>query len=392
MKMPIRFLERSSWFVMVLLVSTPSFPARASNRMQIEILHPSLGETIDSLKNGQYNIFGRIPGFSAGRLYKTGDQQYRLHLIRNREGRAQMRILEMSLRAVDDFRSKTVRYIQEVDREKQPPDDPVFPIDGSIWNERYLTQKVVLRDGNEILGILVHAKRDTLTVKTPGGLSIPIPDSNIQKIGELRREIHQGQWVRFDPNGSRLFFAPTGRSLNPGSGYFADYYVFFPTLAVGITDFLSLSGGVSLFPGLRTQLFYFAPKITMGVSTNAGISTGFLTLSIPEEKAYTLGYAVTTFGSERRGITLGAGMPVNRDSDRHGILLVGGESQISNSAKVITENWIFLGNGSTVLMSGGIRFFSDRLTVDLALVTVNEMWEEGFPFIPYVDFAVFFGK
>ena len=34
----------------------------------------------------------------------------------------------------------------------------------------------------------------------------------------------------------------------------------------------------------------------------------------------------------------------------------------------------------------------ERLSVDLALITTQEAFKgDGFPFIPYVDFAVFFG-
>jgi hypothetical protein len=42
-----------------------------------------------------------------------------------------------------------------------------------------------------------------------------------------------------DPNYSRLLFAPTGRPLKKGDGYFSDYEVLFPGLAVGLTDHVS---------------------------------------------------------------------------------------------------------------------------------------------------------
>jgi len=73
-KMPIHVSEPAAGFVAVLFAFVSFFPACASDPMTAEILHPGLGVTIDSLKNDRYNIFGRIPGFSAGRLYKTGNR------------------------------------------------------------------------------------------------------------------------------------------------------------------------------------------------------------------------------------------------------------------------------------------------------------------------------
>jgi hypothetical protein len=87
------------------------------------------------------------------------------------------------------------------------------------------------------------------------------------------------------------------------------------------------------------------------------------------------------------------GLPLTSDTDKNLLLLIGGETQVSNSAKLITENWIFTGGDGTILFSGGIRFFGETLAVDLALITTAEAFEgHGFPFIPWVDFSVFFGK
>ncbi|NUM78245.1 hypothetical protein HUU40_28120, partial [candidate division KSB1 bacterium] len=58
-------------------------------------------------------------------------------------------------------------------------------------------------------------------------------------------------------------------------------------------------------------------------------------------------------------------------------------------------NWIFTGTDEPqVLFSGGVRFFGERLAVDLALFSSEEFFEadSGFPFVPWVDFSVFFGR
>jgi len=119
----------------------------------------------------------------------------------------------------------------------------------------------------------------------------------------------------------------------------------------------------------------------------------YLTLT-KEDGSLKLFYAVTTIGDDRSAITLGAGVPIVADAEEGGfILLAGAERQISNSVKLISENWIISAEETAVLFSGGVRFFGDRLAADIALMTMKEAFEEGgFPFIPWVDFSVFFGK
>jgi len=46
-------------------------------------------------------------------------------------------------------------------------------------------------------------------------------------------------------------FAPTGRPLGKGDGYFSNHYVVFPGVTYGITDHVSVAGGVSVVPAVR---------------------------------------------------------------------------------------------------------------------------------------------
>lgn len=45
-----------------------------------------------------------------------------------------------------------------------------------------------------------------------------------------------------DPNPTRLFFGPTGRSVKKGEGYVGVYGLFLPFVQVGITDRISIGG------------------------------------------------------------------------------------------------------------------------------------------------------
>ena len=357
------------------------------------MFHPKLGESVDSLANDTYNLFGGRPGFSWSKLYRTGTDRYSLHISSDTPEGIQLLIVGLSRSDGETMLGRIGERVSAVEAGARPTDQPVFLIKDPGPEDNRRPCKILLHDGSMLLGSFVDSRPDTLTVRTLGGLVFEIPDSSITGVTALPAGYGTGRWSATDPNQSRLFFAPTGRKLKPGSLYFADYYVLFPTLAAGITDHFSITGGVSLIPAADRQAYYVAPKWTFEVSANTGIAAGCMVLKIPEEKALELVYASGTHGNDVRSVTLGIGVPFNRDARGNIILVAGGETQVSNRIKLITENWIITGPGGFGLFSGGVRFFGERLSVDLALIAVRELLEEnGFPFIPYVDFAVFFGR
>ena len=376
--------------VMMLLISTFT---RAQQAVKPDpVFHSSLEAIIDAQENSRYNIFGDIPGFTAARLEKESKTSAAILIMRNFEDRAQVIFFDLP---ATSFAQLRINLANRVESEDEGFEFALLPIDEAQWQEKSTHKKVILRDGSQLLGTLIKAQGDTLVIQTHGGIDIPVPSVNIVNVSASGGEPVYGQFYRIDPNTSRLFFAPTGRHLKAGSGYFADYMVFFPTAAFGITNNFSFAGGMSLIPGADSQLFYVMPKLTFELSETAGIGTGLMYMRVPEEgEGFTLGYGVATFGSPTGGVTFGAGTALGSNAGDVFILLLGGETQVSNSAKLITENWIFVGDNETFsALSGGVRFFGDRMAVDLAFITSPEAWGEGgFPFMPWVDFSVFWGK
>ncbi|RPH89482.1 MAG: hypothetical protein EHM72_03290 [Calditrichaeota bacterium] len=354
--------------------------------------HDSLGIMIDSQENHRFHLFQDFGGFTAAKVYSIDDNDYQLHLLRNSRIGAQMIIQNLTAESFTLLCNQISIRMHDVNAGKIS-DVPVLTAADRQWADSSVTKKVTLRDGSRLFVLLQRAISDTLVVQTWGGISIKIPDQQIAEVISLREQALAGGFYRTDPNTSRLFFAPTGKRLDAKKGYFADYYVFLPTLAYGVTDVISLSGGFSILPGADEQIVYFAPKLTWEISPNLGLAAGVLYLGVPEQKDLQLAYSVVTYGGDSKSMTLGAGVPFGGGTPPGFILMIGGESQVSNSVKLISENWILSGDDTNVVFSGGVRFFGERLAVDLALLTVDEMLHEnGFPFIPWVDFSVFFGK
>ncbi len=247
--------------------------------------------------------------------------------------------------------------------------------------------RITLSDDSEIMGTIISSSDTQLVFLSLAGIEMKVPTLQIKEIETLSGKLQDGVFHKTDPNRTRLFFAPTGRMLKQGKGYFSIYELFFPSLAIGITDFLSISGGMSLFPGAEEQIFYVAPKIGFETSNNFSIGAGFLYLGIPDEDAAGILYTVATVGNDRNAFTFGGGLGLSEgEFSQKPVLMLGGELTLSNSVKILTENWIFTSKNSHPLVSLGIRFFGEHIAGDFGLIFPTGVNIEGFPGIPWVGF------
>ena len=388
MKFWLRTLARAGFLP---LLFTARMMVAQTPSQKVLPLHPELGDLIDAEENDRYRIVGPVAGLHAIRLHEYKANAFRLHILASPGGQPTLRLVPLSAVQKSQLTLQLDRRIRTLASSKEPPGAFLLELKPSKA-ERPAAREFILYDGTTIHGTLIAIRGDTLIVRTPAGLQIPVPDALVQNVRSIYGEIKQGRFRRLDPNQTRLFFAPTGRPLQKGAGYFADYYIFFPTVAYGVSDNLSLSGGMSLIPGASSQLLYFAPRFAKRINDRVSAAMGMLYMAIPEGgDDVTLGYVVSTFGGAESAMTFGLGIPLQQNASGS-MLLLGGELQISNNVKLISENWIFLGRDAVLLFSGGVRFFGRRLAVDLALIGSDEFSaEEGFPFVPWVDFSVFFG-
>ncbi|MCX6142276.1 MAG: hypothetical protein NTZ35_03560 [Ignavibacteriales bacterium] len=253
--------------------------------------------------------------------------------------------------------------------------------------------RLLLIDGSEIVGTILKEDSAQVEFQSVSKISMLVPRNQIKTIVPLRGSVVDGEFRRSDPNYTRLFFAPTGRALKNGQGYFSAYEIFFPFVAIGIGDIVTLAGGMSLIPGASNQIFYFAPKITPLHLQNFDLSAGVLYINALGSGFSGGGivYGVGTYGSSDHALTVGLGWGfAGGEIANKPILLLGGELRLSNSIKLISENWIPPGT-DLVVYSFGFRFFGENLAADLGFFRPSKMETGGFPFIPWIGFAYNFG-
>ena len=251
------------------------------------------------------------------------------------------------------------------------------------------SQQVVLtlRDGSSLVGRVLEVTPTTVRFRSAIGES-SIPRESVVSVRNAgTMTARRGEYWPEDPSRTRLFFAPTGRMLRKGEGYFSDAYIFFPSFQGGLSDMFTLGGGMSIIPGISIdeQLFYLTPKVGVVASDKLNIAVGALVVGAGEfdDGPVGLAYGVSTFGGEDASATVGAGFGFSRGSTSQALLMAGGSVRTSRNIAFVTENYVYTGDGSAFLLSGGLRFMSgEKLAVDLAAFIVTDA---DFP-VPYLAF------
>lgn len=262
---------------------------------------------------------------------------------------------------------------------------------------------VHLTDGSTLIGRIVSEDERRLKVVTRSGVEVEVERRLVASIDDASKAAPAAEP---EPvlDETRLFLAPTGRPLRKGSGYFSDHLIFLPGVAYGVTDNITLAGGVSVVPGLGfdEQAIFFTPKVGARFGDRAAVSVGglYMRAGVGDDGGHvSIGYAVGTWGTPEHSLTAGIGLGQagdNDDYDRYDddsarpMLMIGGATRLSKRLSLISENWIFP-DGDFQLLSAGLRFRGDRLTVDLAFFTFEELIDEGgLPAVPWLSFSYHF--
>lgn len=235
--------------------------------------------------------------------------------------------------------------------------------------------QIRLADGSVLYGRVVSDQGGTVTVETQGGATVQLRRDQIVDITPMRGRVVNGEVWGEDPHATRLFFGPTARSIPQGKGYFGVYELFFPFVSYGVTDRFTISGGTPIAPEIIGRVFYVAPKFEVLRTPAASVAVGALALFATEEAldgSVGLLYGVGTFGNPDRAVTAGVTVPFIAGGDNSEIgsepaFMIGGEARLTRRTKFITENYVFPSEGGGALVSGGVRFFGERLSADFGL-------------------------
>jgi len=258
---------------------------------------------------------------------------------------------------------------------------------------------VETRDGSVIQGIYVGQSEGGIILRTESAGEIVIPNAQIKstKIVEEDR-MRDGEYWFENPNATRYLFGPSAFSLKKGEAYYQNTYLVLNSFNVGITDHFTLGGGfelISTFTG--SPGFYITPKATFEIKEKWRAGGGILYANVLGEDidfgGLGMAYGITTYGNADDNATLGAGYGfVDGEFSSKPFITLSGMKRISRRVALVSENWLVPADNYYGILSYGVRFMGERITVDLAFLNNREISNEIAIGIPYLDFVVKFGR
>ncbi|MBA3641522.1 MAG: hypothetical protein H0W53_20070 [Acidobacteria bacterium] len=258
---------------------------------------------------------------------------------------------------------------------------PVTPVSASSGEVEM--HELLLKDGSRLFGRIERENDQEVVFRTQSGATITASRNEIVSLKVVKGRLERGEFVRADVHRSRLFFAPTGRSLEKGQVSVGVFEFLAPFVQVGVTDNFSIGGGTPLVFGIEDfdRPFWITPKYRVLNTGKVQAAVGVLhVFDTSEGNSAGIAYGVGTFGSSDNALTVGGGVAYSGDS-RGGIAMIGGERRVHRNMKLITENYIWQDGGG--ILSGGIRFMGERLSADLALaIPIGEAL--AFPVVNFV--------
>ena len=234
-------------------------------------------------------------------------------------------------------------------------------------------QIVELKSGSIYYGRIIEIQSDSIEFKT-NETQFMILISNIKNIQTISKDKSKsGEYWYSDRNQSRLFFSPTGKTLPKGDAYLIDYYLFFPAFSYGVTDQITIGGGISLFPGIsmNEQLYYFTPKVGLIQFENYSFAVSAFIFQFPKEtEEFGFIFGMNTYQKDRLQLTGGIGYGYyDGDLSDNVAVIVGFNYRMSEQVAFLSENWFIPGDNDPVV-SYGLRFIGEKIAVDLGLFTL----------------------
>lgn len=279
-----------------------------------------------------------------------------------------------------------------------------------------LTHVLLLADGSTLVGKLISRDSSVVRFETNGGV-FTVPVARVKELRELTPSEVRGDEYWFpDANETRLFFAPTGRMLKKGDGYYSNTYLLLQNFVGAPSDQFTFGGGFSIVPSdnfIANNIYYVTPKVGVYNTPKANFAVGALLGVFPGSdfnngpETFGILYGVGTRGGPEASMTagLGYGFANGRMQDRP-LIMLGGSVRTARRISLVTENYALWTrepeltctntgcvetghrNDFNGLLSYGLRFMGEKISVDFALL--NATAEFIFPGIPYIAFGIKF--
>ncbi len=172
------------------------------------------------------------------------------------------------------------------------------------------THELVLRDGSRMYGTIEREDDVEVVFRTQAGALVTVRRADIASLEKITGGILNGEFLPASSNATRLFFAPTGRSLKKGQKSLGVYEMIAPFFQYGVTDRFSIGGGTPLMFGIdeSERPFWITPKLQVFETPSTQVAVGVLHGFSMNSNGGGIGYVVGTRGSVLGSVTIGGGL------------------------------------------------------------------------------------
>lgn len=261
--------------------------------------------------------------------------------------------------------------------------------------------RVELLDGSVFVGRMVDSTDTRIRLLTNSGTSVDVDSRSMTRITPVSAsELHQGKYWFPNPNATRYLFAPSAFSLKRGEGYYQNTYIVLNSFNVGVTDNITIGGGFELtsllIKGSGGPIFFLTPKVSIPVNDRFRAAAGVLYVNVPDlfsnqRSGGGIAYGVGTFGTPNSNFSAGLGWGfIQGDFSTNPVVTLSGMHRVSRKVALVTENWLIPAEGYYGIYSYGVRFFGEKIAVDLAFLNNRDIASVLVLGVPYIDFVVKF--
>lgn len=262
-----------------------------------------------------------------------------------------------------------------------------------------LSYHLETNDGNRYQGKIIEQDDRILIFRTNNIGDITVQQIDIKKLYVINlQKMKNGKYWLDNPQATRYFFSPNGFGLQAGEGYYQNVWVLVNSFAVGLTDHISIGGGLVplfFFGGGPTPL-WFTAKVSIPVDkNNLAFGAGVLAGSVigAEDTGFGILYGITTIGTRDNNMSFGLGYGyAGGDWAKSPMINVNFMFRTGAKGYFISENYyIKAGETAAVILSAGGRYIIKDAGLDYGLMIpiISDM--DSFVAIPWLGITIPFG-
>ncbi|MCH2450521.1 MAG: hypothetical protein MK198_10285 [Gracilimonas sp.] len=173
--------------------------------------------------------------------------------------------------------------------------------------------RIVTTDRNTFIGTLVSENDQEVILQTNQVGRITIQRSNIKMMEQVDPDqLKDGKYWHENPQSTRYLISTNAFGLRKGEGYYQNTWIFFNNVNFGVTDHISLGGGLvpTFLFGSGSMPVWIMPKISIPIANESvHIAAGGLFGGVLGEVHTGLGlvYGTATVGNRDNNLSLGLG-------------------------------------------------------------------------------------